>query len=47
MEFEKHREKAWTCDDVLTPHGIKLAREAFQRVNLCDYDIKIATEGDT
>ena len=37
MWFEKHREKAWTCADELTPQGKKLARDAFQRVNVCDY----------
>ena len=37
--FEKHREKAWTCSDELTPYGKKLARDAFQSVNVWDYQI--------
>ena len=45
--FEKHREKAWTCADELTPHGKKLAMDAFQKVNVRDYNIEITTQGDT
>ena len=45
--FQKHRENAWTCSDELTPYGKKMARDAFQSVNLRDYHIEIATEGDT
>ena len=29
---EKHREKAWKCNDVLTPHGKKLSEEVFKSV---------------
>ena len=47
MQFDKHREKAWTRADELTPHGKKLAYEAFERVNICDYLIEITTQGDT
>ncbi len=46
MQFEKHREKTWTCADDLTPHGQKLAREAFQKVNVQDYQIEISPEID-
>ena len=46
MRFDKHREKAWNCADVLTPHGKKLAMEAFQRINVRDYYIEIATAGE-
>ncbi len=46
MRFDKHREKAWTCADELIPHGKKLAREAFERVNIWDYLIEISTNGD-
>ena len=44
--FEKHRENAWNCDDELTPHGQKLAKDAFQKVNVSDYEIEISSEGD-
>ena len=44
--FEKHRKNAWNCEDHLTPHAKKLVRDAFERVNLCDYEISIASEGD-
>ena len=46
MRFEKHRDKAWSCADDLTPHGQKLARDAFQKVNVRDYQIKISQEID-
>ena len=45
--MRKHREKAWTCADELTPHGKKLAMDAFQKVNVRDYNIEITTQGDT
>ena len=34
MRFEKHRDNAWTCAEELTPHGNKLARDAFLRVDV-------------
>ena len=46
MRFEKHRDKAWSCADDLTPHGQKLARDAFQKVNVRDYQIEISQEID-
>jgi hypothetical protein len=46
MRFDKHREKAWTWADELTPHGKKLAKEAFERVNIRDFLIEISTNGD-
>jgi hypothetical protein len=47
MRFEKHRENAWGCTEDLTPHSKKLAKDAFQKVNVRDYSIKIGMEGDT
>lgn len=44
--FEKHRKNALNCEYHLTPHAKKLVRVAFERVNLCDYEIAIASEGD-
>jgi len=47
MRFKKQRDNAWTCAEELMPHGKKLASDAFQRVNVRDYDIEIATEAYT
>ena len=46
--FEKHKENAWNrMDELLTPHSTRLAKDAFQKVNVRDYYIEIGKEGDT
>ena len=46
-QFERNREKAWKCESELTPHGEKLRKDIFEKVNYTDYYISVDTgDGD-
>jgi hypothetical protein len=40
-QFVRNREKAWTCDSLLTPYGEKLRKDIFEKVNYNDYFISV------
>ncbi len=42
--YSKNKEKAWSWNEVLTPHGKKLSDNVFSKVNPRDYTIKIDAE---
>jgi hypothetical protein len=44
--FSKNMEKAWSWNEVLTPHGKKLSDKFFSKVNPRDYTITIDAELD-
>ncbi len=44
--YSKNKEKAWSWNEVLTPHGKKLSDNVFSIVNPRDYTIKIDAELD-
>ncbi len=44
--YSKNKEKAWTWNEVLTPHGKKLSDNVFSKVNPRSYTITIDAELD-
>jgi hypothetical protein len=44
--YAEHRDRVWDWSEDLTPHGKKLLVTSFEKVNICDYEILIETEGD-
>ncbi len=42
--YSKNKEKAWSWNEVLTPHGKKLSDKVFSKVNPRDYTITIDAE---
>jgi hypothetical protein len=42
--YSKNKEKAWSWNEVLTPHGKKLSDNVFSKVNPRDYTITIDAE---
>jgi hypothetical protein len=42
--FSKNKEKAWSWNEVLTPHGKKLSEKVFSKVNPRDYTMTIEAE---
>ncbi len=44
--YSKNKEKAWSWNEVLTPHGKKLSDNVFSKVNPRDYTVTIDAELD-
>ncbi len=44
--FSMNKEKAWSWNEVLTPHGKKLSDKVFSKINPRDYTITIDAELD-
>jgi hypothetical protein len=45
-QFEYYKQKAWSCEEKLTNHGMELMEESFKDVNHREYQLDI-TNCDT